>query len=62
MRKELTIEDCNCHYSWWKHRFIECKFHKQCIGTPCAPGINVCENFTHMKQNGFDMKGNYIGK
>jgi hypothetical protein len=61
-KKELTIKNCKCHWSLWKNKFIECEFHKQCIGLPCATALNVCDNITHMKQNGFDEKGNYIGK
>lgn len=59
-KKELTIKDCKCKFKR-NGKFKPCKFHKQCIGSePCATGISVCNNLIHMKQNGFDEKGNYI--
>jgi hypothetical protein len=42
MKKTLTIEDCTCNKST-----KNCKFHKECIGVPCAPAINICDNPEH---------------
>lgn len=47
--KKLTIKDCKCKFI--KNKFKKCKFHKECIGTPCALGINICNNLKHIKQN-----------
>jgi hypothetical protein len=52
MRKELTIKDCKCHFNFWLklfgiYKWETCKFHKECIGDPCASGINVCNNMKH---------------
>lgn len=41
-KRNPSIEDCTCHIS-----VKRCKFHKQCKGTPCATGINICENPEH---------------
>lgn len=36
----ITIHDCICPDE-------PCPYHSKCIGNPCAPGINLCDNPEH---------------
>lgn len=45
--KQLTIKDCKC--TLIGRKFTRCKFHQECIGTPCASGINICDNPKHQE-------------
>jgi len=41
--RQLTMKDCKCTIK------KTCKFHKECIGDSCAPGINICDNPKHQE-------------
>lgn len=45
-KNKFTIKNCNCYFTKTGN-LIRCKFHKQCIGDSCAPGINLCDNPDH---------------
>lgn len=54
-RKVLTIKDCNCTIGMFGKDKI-CKFHKQCIGDYCAPGLNTCDNPLHQEEENEENK------
>ncbi len=53
-KKKITIKNCNCRFTK-TGKFVRCKFHKQCVGVPCASDINICDNPDHLTKTEHEM-------